>query len=42
MPQALQEAGGWTNRDTVDRFLEYAGTMHDALGDRVNVWTTLN
>lgn len=42
MPQALQERGGWTNRDTVDRFLEYAGTMHDALGDRVNVWTTLN
>ncbi|MFB4349453.1 GH1 family beta-glucosidase [Microbacterium sp. CR_7] len=42
MPQALQESGGWTNRDTVGRFLEYAGTMHDALGDRVNVWTTLN
>lgn len=42
MPQALQDAGGWTNRDTVDRFLEYAGTMHDALGDRVKVWTTLN
>jgi len=42
MPQALQESGGWTNRDTVSRFLEYAGTMHDALGDRVNVWTTLN
>lgn len=42
MPQALQEVGGWTNRDAVDRFLEYAGTMHDALGDRVNVWTTLN
>lgn len=42
MPQALQEKGGWTNRDVVDRFLEYAGTMHDALGDRVNVWTTLN
>lgn len=42
MPQALQDSGGWTNRDTVSRFLEYAGTMHDALGDRVKVWTTLN
>ncbi|MGM7698254.1 GH1 family beta-glucosidase [Microbacterium sp. A84] len=42
MPQALQENGGWTNRDSVDRFLEYAGTMHDVIGDRVNVWTTLN
>ncbi|MBP2436438.1 GH1 family beta-glucosidase [Microbacterium amylolyticum] len=42
MPQALEEKGGWTNRDTVDRFVEYALTMHDALGDRVNIWTTLN
>ena len=40
-PQALQERGGWTNRDTADRFTEYALDMHDALGDRVNVWTTL-
>ncbi|MEJ1922404.1 GH1 family beta-glucosidase [Microbacterium sp. KHB019] len=42
MPQALQDNGGWTNRDVVERFLDYAGTVHDALGDRVNVWTTLN
>ena len=42
LPQALQEQGGWTNRDTADRFTEYALDMHDALGDRVNVWTTLN
>jgi len=42
LPQALQEQGGWTNRDTADKFTEYALTMHDALGDRVNVWTTLN
>ncbi|MGM1018191.1 MAG: GH1 family beta-glucosidase [Actinomycetota bacterium] len=42
MPQALQDRGGWASRESVDRFLEYAGTMHDALGDRVKVWTTLN
>lgn len=42
LPQALQERGGWTNRDTADLFTEYALDMHDALGDRVNVWTTLN
>ncbi|WP_341976240.1 GH1 family beta-glucosidase [Microbacterium sp. LTA6] len=42
MPQALELHGGWTNRDTVSRFLEYADTMHDALGDRVHYWTTLN
>ncbi|MEV8267462.1 GH1 family beta-glucosidase [Microbacterium sp. NPDC076911] len=42
LPQALQDEGGWANRDTAERFTEYALTMHDALGDRVNVWTTLN
>ncbi|MFE6736434.1 glycoside hydrolase family 1 protein [Microbacterium sp. NPDC057650] len=42
MPQALEDRGGWTSRDTVDRFVEYALTMHDALGDRVKTWTTLN
>ncbi len=42
LPQALQEKGGWTSRETADLFTEYALDMHDALGDRVNVWTTLN
>ncbi len=42
LPQALEERGGWAHRDTVGRFVEYAATMHDALGDRVDVWTTLN
>ncbi|WEG09072.1 GH1 family beta-glucosidase [Microbacterium horticulturae] len=42
LPQALQERGGWTARSTADLFTEYALDMHDALGDRVPVWTTLN
>lgn len=42
LPQALQEQGGWVNRETAERFTEYALDMHDALGDRVAVWTTLN
>ena len=42
LPQALQEQGGWANRDTAYRFAEYAQTVHDALGDRVPTWTTLN
>jgi beta-glucosidase len=42
LPQALEERGGWTNRDTAYLFAEYAVTMHEALGDRVDVWTTLN
>ncbi len=42
LPQALQRRGGWTVRETADLFTEYALDMHDALGDRVTVWTTLN
>ncbi|WP_186372436.1 glycoside hydrolase family 1 protein [Arthrobacter woluwensis] len=42
MPQALEEKGGWTVRETSDRFVEYGLTLHDALGDRVRHWTTLN
>ena len=42
LPQALEDAGGWTNRDTAYRFAEYAASVHDAIGDRVPVWTTLN
>ena len=42
LPQAVEDTGGWTNRDTAYRFAEYAVGMHEALGDRVNVWTTLN
>ncbi len=42
LPQVLEEEGGWTNRDTADRFLEYSLDVHDRLGDRVNAWTTLN
>lgn len=42
LPQALEERGGWTVRETADRFTEYALDVHDALGDRVANWTTLN
>lgn len=42
LPQALQDRGGWTNRDTVSRFVDYARAVHGTLGDRVSIWTTLN
>jgi len=42
LPQALEDQGGWTSRDTAYRFADYAQTVHDALGDRVPTWTTLN
>ncbi|SCL71810.1 GH1 family beta-glucosidase [Micromonospora chersina] len=42
LPQALQDAGGWENRDTAERFAEYADAVFRALGDRVPVWLTVN
>ncbi|MEJ3747392.1 GH1 family beta-glucosidase [Actinomycetes bacterium KLBMP 9797] len=42
LPQPLEDAGGWLNRDTAYRFADYAGLVADALGDRVKRWITLN
>ena len=42
LPQTLEDAGGWVNRDTAYRFAEYAALTTEALGDRVHTWTTLN
>ena len=42
LPQALQDQGGWTNRETAYAFAEYARLMARALGDDVELWTTLN
>ena len=42
LPQPLQDAGGWANRDTAARFAEYAGVVGEFLGDRVPAITTLN
>jgi beta-glucosidase len=42
LPQALQDLGGWGNRDTADRYAEYAAAAFEALGDRVKHWITHN
>ncbi|MDT7786017.1 MAG: beta-glucosidase [Pseudonocardiales bacterium] len=42
LPQPLEDAGGWPERDTALRFAEYAAIVHEALADRVTHWTTLN
>jgi beta-glucosidase len=42
LPAELEEAGGWTNRDTAYRFADYAAAVAGQLGDRVPTWTTLN
>lgn len=42
LPQALQDQGGWVNRDTVYYFADYARTVAERLGDRVSHWITHN
>ena len=42
LPQALQDEGGWPERETAERFAEYAALVHERLSDRVRNWTTLN
>jgi beta-glucosidase len=42
LPQALQDKGGWNNRDIVGWFADYAAIVIRALGDRVKNWITLN
>lgn len=41
-PQALQDQGGWPNRDSIAWFADYARLMFDRLGDRVATWATHN
>jgi beta-glucosidase len=42
LPQEMQDAGGWTSRDTAYRFADYAAVVAGALADRVGFWITLN
>jgi beta-glucosidase len=42
LPQELEDAGGWPERETAYRFAEYASIMGEALGDRVDHWMTVN
>lgn len=42
LPQALQDAGGWAVRSTVEAFVDYADAVTRRLGDRVKHWITHN
>ncbi|GAB2802580.1 GH1 family beta-glucosidase [Actinoallomurus bryophytorum] len=42
LPQPLEDAGGWMNRDTAARFADYAAIVAERLADRVSLWITLN
>jgi beta-glucosidase len=42
LPQALQDAGGWGERDTAQRFADYAAVVADGLGGAVTQFITHN
>ncbi|MGW3347922.1 GH1 family beta-glucosidase [Nonomuraea rubra] len=42
LPQALEERGGWLDRDVCERFADYAAVTAERLADRVPLWITLN
>jgi beta-glucosidase len=41
LPAALQDRGGWANRDSAAWFADYAAIIFDRLGDRAGTWMTL-
>jgi beta-glucosidase len=42
LPQALEDRGGWANRDLAGYFGDYAGVLAKHLGDRITVWAPFN
>ncbi len=42
LPQAMQDRGGWANRDTADYFADYAALLFYRVADRVRLWITHN
>jgi len=42
LPAALDDMGGWTNRDVAGWFADYAGAVVRRLADRVAFWATIN
>lgn len=42
LPQALEERSGWTNREVVSWFSDYAEVCAKHFGDRVKNWLVLN
>ena len=42
LPQALQDKGGWDNRDTIDAFVNYAEVVFKAFDGKIKQWITFN
>ncbi len=42
LPQALEDKGGWTNRDTYQKFLDYVNFLMKEYGSKVKRWFVFN
>ncbi len=42
LPQALDEQGGWSNRATIEAFVEYSRILYREFGSKVRYWLTIN
>ncbi|KJD44630.1 glycoside hydrolase family 1 protein [Paenibacillus terrae] len=42
LPYALEKQGGWSKRETIDAFEQYAKTLYENFGDSVKYWLTIN
>ena len=42
MPAALDQRGSWSNRESIDWFVNFAKVMFENFGDRVKYWLTIN
>ncbi len=42
LPYALEEKGGWSNRETIEAFVEYARILFKHFGAKVKYWITIN
>ncbi|MGA7218097.1 MAG: GH1 family beta-glucosidase [Candidatus Sulfotelmatobacter sp.] len=42
LPQSLEDAGGWPNRDTASCYADYVDLVARSLSDRVSDWTLFN
>ncbi|KAM9851168.1 lactase/phlorizin hydrolase-like [Aulostomus maculatus] len=42
LPQALQDIGGWENKDIIVKFRDYADLIFSHLGHKVKYWITIN
>ena len=42
LPQALEDRGGWPNRDLAGYFADFAAILAKNLGDRITIWAPFN